>query len=94
MHLDSSANLRLIAQKTPHYTGADLKAVLYSAHLRAAHRALDREKGEKRDVSAGPDEKAEGERSVNSSRGGVRVYRMSGHSHTGSSPDPELQQRV
>ena len=33
MHLESKASLKQIAQNSPDYTGADLKAVLYSAQL-------------------------------------------------------------
>ena len=46
MKLQNTADLKLIAHNTEHYTGADLKAVLYSAQLRAAHRLLDKEKQE------------------------------------------------
>ena len=94
MRLDSKANLRHIAQNTEHYTGADLKGVLYSAQLRVAHRALDREKGEEGEVCR---EKVEcgGELSEGDSGAGVRVYRLSGVTHTGgSTADAELQKRV
>lgn len=35
-------NLRDLAVRTPHFTGADLKAMLYNAQLQAAHAMLDR----------------------------------------------------
>ena len=38
-----NTDLRQVAQHTHDYTGADLKAVLYSAQLRAAHEVLRKE---------------------------------------------------
>ena len=38
-----NTNLKQVAQHTHDYTGADLKAVLYSAQLRAAHEVLRKE---------------------------------------------------
>ena len=43
----SDVRLREIASKTEGFTGADLKALLYSAQLQAAHEALERKKKEK-----------------------------------------------
>lgn len=45
----SDVRLREIASKTEGFTGADLKALLYSAQLQAAHEALDRKKREERE---------------------------------------------
>ena len=42
-------HLREIASKTEGFTGADLKALLYSAQLQAAHEALERKKKEERE---------------------------------------------
>ena len=44
MSLQSRDDLRHVAHETEDYTGADLKAILYSAQLRAAHRVLDEER--------------------------------------------------
>lgn len=43
----SGVNLKELASQTEGFTGADLKALLYSAQLAAAHEALDRKKREK-----------------------------------------------
>ena len=40
----TDVGLREIASKTEGFTGADLKALLYSAQLQAAHEALERKK--------------------------------------------------
>ena len=45
----SDVLLREIAFKTVGFTGADLKALLYSAQLQAAHEALERKKREERE---------------------------------------------
>ena len=42
----SESGLREIAGQTDNFTGADLKALLYSAQLEAAHEALDKKKRE------------------------------------------------
>lgn len=47
--LTSDVRLREIASKTEGFTGADLKALLYSAQLQAAHEALERKKREERE---------------------------------------------
>ena len=47
--LMSDVHLREIASKTEGFTGADLKALLYSAQLQAAHEALERKKREERE---------------------------------------------
>lgn len=45
----SDIRLREIATKTEGFTGADLKALLYSAQLQTAHEALERKKKEERE---------------------------------------------
>ena len=45
----SDVHLREIASKTEGFTGADLKALLYSAQLQAAHEALERKKKDDRE---------------------------------------------
>ena len=45
----SDVRLKEIASKTEGFTGADLKALLYSAQLQAAHEALERKKREERE---------------------------------------------
>ena len=42
----TDVRLKEIASKTEGFTGADLKALLYSAQLQAAHEALERKKKE------------------------------------------------
>ena len=92
MPLESRSSLKQIAQNTPHYTGADLKAVLYSAQLRAAHRALDAEKmNEKREVSPGVSSEKDG-RGTAEGWASVRVYKLGSGQCT--EPQPELQKQV
>ncbi len=45
----SDLQLKEIASQTEGFTGADLKALLYSAQLQAAHEALERKKREERE---------------------------------------------
>ena len=52
MNLQSTVDLKQIAHRTTYCTGADLKAVLYSAQLRAAHRVLDREEKNKQKLDS------------------------------------------
>ncbi|CAI8007733.1 Peroxisomal ATPase pex1 [Geodia barretti] len=93
MHLESRASLAQIAQSTPHYTGADLKAVLYSAQLRAAHRVLDMEKMNEKKREVSPSEK---DASGTTVEGGasVKVYKLSSGQCTEQLPQPELQKQV
>ena len=93
MHLESRASLKQIAQSTPHYTGADLKAVLYSAQLRAAHRVLDMEKMNEKKREVSPSEK---DASGTTVEGGarVKVYKLSSGQCTEQLPQPELQKQV
>ena len=92
MHLESKASLKQIAQNSPDYTGADLKAVLYSAQLRAAHRVLDTERNEKRGESPGVSMEKEGH--LTSGDAGVKVYKLSSGQFTEVLPEPELQKQV
>ena len=90
MHLESRASLKQIAQSTPHYTGADLKAVLYSAQLRAAHRVLDMEKMNEKKREVSPSEKDASGTTV----ARVKVYKLSSGQCTEQLPQPELQKQV
>ena len=50
----SDVRLKEIATSTEGFTGADLKALLYSAQLQAAHEALDRKKREEIEMERRP----------------------------------------
>ncbi len=41
VRISVDVNLRELASRTPHFTGADLKAMLYNAQLQAVHAVLD-----------------------------------------------------
>ena len=95
MRLEIKGSLQPIAQSTTHYTGADLKAVLYSAQLRAAHRTLDREKEEKRELLKESSSSAcEKEGQQTAGGAGVRMYKLSSGHCTELEPDPMLQEQV
>lgn len=98
--LHSTADLSEIARSTENYTGADLKALLYSAQLRAVHRVLDEDRTDVKSSSSADaeatsetvDGRGHDEREPASSR--VMVYRLSGPRCEGTQAEPELEERV
>ena len=76
--LMSDGHLREIASKTEGFTGADLKALLYSAQLQAAHEALERKKMEEREKERRASEHSLSEMSPAAALVGERELLLSG----------------
>lgn len=91
MSLQNAAGLSQIAHSTENYTGADLKALLYSAQLRAVHRALDQDRTDLKTSSTDVETTSE---TVEPTSSRVMVYRLSDTRCTGTQAEAELEQRV
>src|SRR4051812_8111461 len=47
MHIDSTVDLRALAEETEGFSGADLQALFYNAHLESVHDAVNLESADK-----------------------------------------------
>ena len=94
MSLESTADLRRVARSTENYTGADLKAVLYSAQLRAAHRVLREEKADITTSTENSDSRSKEAVGKGSATARVMVFRLSGPRCSELEGKPDLELRV
>lgn len=94
MSLQNAAGLSQIAHGTENYTGADLKALLYSAQLRAVHRALEEDRTDLKTSSTNVETTTETVDVKEPAPSRVMVYRLSDPRCTGTQAEAELEQRV
>lgn len=88
LHL-RKADLRKIAQQTEYYTGADLKAILYSAQLQAVHEIL----GDQGTYSEASDTSKSEEETQPESQAKVMVFQFSSGC-TQKQATSDMEQRV
>ena len=99
MALQKQGDLKRIARETEDYTGADLKAVLYSAQLSAAHRALEEQRKDSKTAAISSSSDVRSEDAVGgepvSTATKVMVYKLTSSAEcTELQAKPDLQRRV